>query len=128
MDDNIFKYTNPHPKNKKNLGDCTIRALSIATGKDWLTIYDELVELGRELLAPPIDNLVINKYMDEIGTRIPAIVNGKRLTAKDLCKLKGNHTYVISTAHHLACVKNKKLRDTWDSSFKSGYIIWKISK
>jgi hypothetical protein len=38
-----FKYTNPHPKGIRTVGDCVIRAISIATGKDWLTVYDELV-------------------------------------------------------------------------------------
>lgn len=127
MDTSTFKYTNPHPKKKKNLGDCSIRALSIATGKDWLTIYDELAAIGREILAPQGSMEAINIYMERIGTKIPVKVDGKRLTAKDLCALRGSHTYVIRTAGHVACVKNKKLRDTWDSSTKSGYIVWKVS-
>ena len=123
-----FQYTNPHPKKAKGLGDCTIRALSIATGKDWLEIYDELTALGREMLAPQNDMKVIHAYAENIGTKIPVKVDGKRLTAHDICQMRGSHTYIIRTAGHVACVKNKKLRDTWDSSHRSGYIVWKINK
>ena len=122
-----YQYTNPHPKKSKKMGDCTIRAISIATGKSWLEVYDELASIGRELLAPQNDMTVINYYMERIGTKIPVKVDGKRLTAYDLCQLRGSKTYIIRTAGHLACVKNKKLRDTWDSSHKSGYIVWQIN-
>jgi len=119
-----FKYTNPHPKGIRTVGDCVIRAISIATGKDWLTVYDELVVLGRELLAPPTDMKVVTAYLDPIATRKDVKVDGKRLTARDVTKLRG--TFVIRTAGHVATVKNGKLRDTWDSGAKSAYIIWKL--
>lgn len=118
-----FTYTNPHPKGIRTLGDCVIRSLSIATGKDWLTVYDELTALGRELLAPPTDMVVVKAYLDPIATRIDVKVDGRRLTARELTK-KGRRTYVVRSAHHLATVKAGKLRDTWDSGDKSAYIVW----
>ena len=127
-----YEYTNPHPESKKNLGDCVYRALSIATGKDWLTIYDELSALGREMLAPPNDTTVYSAYLDKIAERVPAIVKKKRVTANNLARLQQqsidehDSVHVIRTAHHLATVRDGKLRDTWDSSDKAGYIIWKI--
>jgi len=121
-----YQYTNPHPKGIKTREDCVIRAISIATGKDWLTVYDELAELGKELLAPQNDKVTSGAYLDKIGKRINVIVDGKRLTGKDLTARSG--TYVMSQAHHLVAIKNGKVRDTWDSSNRSGYIVWKITK
>lgn len=120
-----FTYTNPHPKGIRTLGDCVIRAISIATGKSWLDVYDELTALGRELLAPPTDMKVVTAYLDPIAERINVMTDGRRLTALDLTK-KGRKTYVVRTANHLATVRAGKLRDTWDSSHKSAYIIWRV--
>lgn len=121
-----FTFTNPHPKGIKTLGDCVYRAVSLATGKTWLEAYDELGALGRELLAPPNDKLTYATYLDRRADRIEVMKGGKRLTAKDLAKLNDEHTYVVRTANHLATVKGGKLLDTWDSSEKSAYIVWRM--
>jgi hypothetical protein len=122
-----YAFTNPHPKGLTSLGDCVFRAISIATGKDWLTIYDELTALGRELIAPPNDNATYTVYLDKIADRIPA----KRKTAEGLKRhtpatLPKTGTYVVRQAGHLVTVKNGKARDTWNSSNKSAYIVWKV--
>lgn len=120
-----FTYTNPHPKGIKTLGDCVIRAIAIATGKSWLKVYDELTELGRELLAPPTDMKTVTAYLDPIAKRIDVKKNGRRLTGRDLTQRK-TKTYIVRTAGHLATVKGGKVRDTWDSGAKSAYIIWEL--
>lgn len=122
-----YEYTNPHPNEIKSLGDCVFRAISIATGKSWLEIYDELCTLGRENLAPPNDGETYKPYLDKIGSRVEVIVNRKRLTGADLAKRKDGNIYVIRTANHLSTIKDSKVRDTWDSGQKSGYIIWQIN-
>lgn len=121
-----YQYTNPHPSELTSLGDCVFRAISVATGKTWLEVYDELCVLGRELLAPPNDGETYKTYLDRLGERVEVMVNRKRLTGKDLAKRKDGATYVIRTAGHLATIKEGKVRDTWDSGDKSGYIIWKL--
>ena len=40
-----YAFTNPHPNGIISHDDCAYRAISIATGKDWLTVYDELTAL-----------------------------------------------------------------------------------
>jgi hypothetical protein len=122
-----YTYTNPHPKGIKTLGDCVFRAISIATGKDWLTVYDELTTLGREVLAPPNDKATYNVYLDRIADRVEVkykTAGGtKRHTPRTLPK---NGTYVMSQANHLATIKNGKVRDLFDSSSRSAYVIWKV--
>lgn len=100
--------------------------VSITTGKSWLDVYDELTALGRDLLAPPNDKVTYQIYLDRFADRIDVIKGGKRLTGKDLAKRKDGKTYVVRTAHHLATVQDGKVRDTWDSSDKSAYIIWQL--
>lgn len=123
-----FIYTNPHPNGDKNLSDCVYRAIAIATGKTWLQVYDELTLLGRELLAPANDDKTWSAYLTKIGEKIEAKYekSGRRFrhTPKTLPK-KG--TYVMSQAHHLVTIVDGKTRDTWDSSNRSAYTVWKIS-
>lgn len=123
-----YAFTNPHPKGIKSHDDCVYRAISIATGKDWLTVYDELTALGRELLAPPNGKLTFATYLDRIADRIEVISMGKRATGKTIAKLDPSKIYVVRMANHLACVKDGKVRDTWNSTDKAAYIVWELRK
>lgn len=120
----LYAYTNPHPKGIKSHGDCVYRAISIATGKDWLTVYDELTALGRELLAPPNDKLTYATYLDRIADRLTIQTVGGRPTGKTVARMDDSKTYVVRMANHLACVKGGKIRDTWNCGDKSVYIAW----
>lgn len=119
-----FTYTNPHPKGIRTLGDCVFRAIALATGKTWLEVYDDLVALGREQLAPPTDKVTYATYLDRRADRIDVMKGGKRLTPSDLAKRKDGKTYVVRVAGHLATVQGGKVRDTWDCGAKSAYVIW----
>jgi hypothetical protein len=44
----MFEYYNPHPKGIKT-GDCVVRAISTATGKDYLECRRELNRLKKEI-------------------------------------------------------------------------------
>lgn len=121
-----FEYTNPHPKGVVTFSDCVYRAICIATGKDWLTVYDELTALGRELLCPPNDKLTYATYLDRIADRQIIKSVGKRPTGKTVARLDASKTYVIRQANHLSTVQGGKVRDTWDSSDKSAYIVWEL--
>lgn len=122
----LYEFTNPHPKGIRTHGDCVYRAISIATGKDWLTVYDELTALGRELLCPPNDKLTYATYLDRIADRREVISVGKRATGKSIARLDPTKTYVVRMANHLATVKGGKIRDTWNSGDKAAYIVWEL--
>lgn len=121
-----FAYTNPHPNGIKSHGDCVYRAIAIATGKDWLTVYDELYKLGRELLAPPNDKLTYATYLDRIADRQEIRSVGKRPTGNTVARLDPTKTYVVRMASHLATIKDGKIRDTWNCGHKSAYIVWEM--
>lgn len=122
----LYAFTNPHPKGIKSHGDCVFRAIAIATGKDWLEVYDELCALGRELLCPPNDKLTYATYLDRRADRLEIKTAGKRPTGKTIARLDPTKTYVVRMANHLACVKGGKIRDTWNCGDKSAYIVWEM--
>lgn len=125
----VYTYTNNNPLRYRS-GDCVVRAISLAFNKDWYEVYDDLYRLGREMADMPNVNRVYEAYIEKLGgKKISAyreLEGGrKRLTARDLVKQDG--TFIISTAKHLAAVKDKKLLDTWDSSDRSAYKVWRIA-
>lgn len=125
----LYAYTNPHPQGIKSRSDCVYRALSIVTGKDWLTIYDELTALGKELLSPPNDDFTYKHYLDKIGKRVkvPSVPTGKRPTGKHVARMDNSKTYVVRMAGHLTAVKGGKIRDTWNCGDKAAYITWELN-
>ena len=122
-----YKYYNNNPNNKK-VGDCVIRAISLALGVSWERVFEDLVSIARVQKSVPtwkdvyfeylkIYPTINVKYQDKNG-------NTKRLTPKLVCDMSG--IYIIKVANHLTVVKEGCLMDIWDCSDKAAYKIWRI--
>lgn len=121
-----FVKENVNPKNRKT-GDCVIRAIAKAEGKDWLEIFDSLTAIARAKYTVPNDKMAYEKYLEGYETvRVFHEVEGKkkRFTVAEICSFEG--TYIVSVASHLTTVADGVLYDTWDCSRKSAYKIWKV--
>ena len=64
----MFVYYNPNPE-KKNVGDCTIRALSKALGQSWEKTYIGVVLQGYQMGDMPSANHVWGAYLRKHGYR-----------------------------------------------------------
>lgn len=118
-----FEKVNLNPMGKK-FGDCSVRALAKATGKDWLTIYDELCQLGRSIYCLPNDTETIKIYLDKFPHDSCNAVKGKkRQVVNDFNK----GTYILMIANHWTCVKDGVCFDLWDCRKKCVYRYWKIA-
>jgi hypothetical protein len=114
----------------KNVGDCVCRAISIATGKPYREVYDELSALGwREkgrYWRDPADGLVIpgerasaleREYIESLGWRwtpTMAIGSGCRvhLRADELPLGR----LIVQVTHHLVAVIDGVIHDMHDCS------------
>lgn len=63
----MFKLVNKNPK-KRKAGDCAIRAICNAEDKNWLEVFDALVEIARRECFSPTDMNVINEYLKNYPT------------------------------------------------------------
>lgn len=125
-----FVYTNPNPKGKLG-ADCVIRAISIATGKDWETVVRELTELGIKNGMVLNDKQLFPKYLEQNGFRKvkePRDYFGRKMTVVEAIK-KGiirpeDIVCMNAGTAHLSCIVNKKVRDTWDCSGKILHTFW----
>ncbi len=123
----VFKYSNPHPKGLHTT-DCVVRAVALAFDKDYLEVRRELNQSKKELgFGSYKETKFIYEYLksyDRIVLKVPKGV--PRVKVDDFALNFKEGTYIVKLAKHIACIKDGKLLDTWDSSYRSVYTAWKI--
>ena len=125
-----YKYYQPNKKDLKDEnGDCVIRALTKALGKEWLEVFDELHPISRELQIPYNNRPCYEKYLEQKGLKYTGISNKKgtkRPTVDEFAKTHKTGTYILRVAHHLVTVVDGIYYDTCDSGSKSMYGYWEV--
>jgi hypothetical protein len=100
-----------------NVGDCAIRAVCNATGKDYKEVYNEFKKLNNgQSCRNGTPKNVDKKYLKNIGW-IWHPINRKNGESCHLCSEdlpKG--ILVVQVSQHLTCVKDGVLYDTYDCS------------
>lgn len=61
-----WKYYNPNPRSNL-VGDCVVRALSLALNQDWDDTYLGVTEKGYELKDMPSSNAIWSSYLKAQG-------------------------------------------------------------
>jgi hypothetical protein len=112
----MWQFHNPNPKGK-SVGDCTIRAIGIATDKGWMETYLDLCLFGLLMADMPSANAVTTSYLKSKGFRRRTIPDDcpDCYTIEDFCKDHPKGTFVIGTGSHLTTVIDGCLWDSWDS-------------
>ena len=112
----MFVFCNPNPE-KNLVGDCVIRAVSIALNQDWQTTYLGVTVKGFECYDMPSSNNVWGAYLEEKGFERLSIPNTcpNCYTIKDFCKDNPTGIYIIGTGSHAVAIIDGDYYDTWDS-------------
>ena len=114
-----YVHINPNPKNK-NVGDCTVRAISLATDQDWGQVYLDLCIQGYMMSDMPSSNDVWEKYLADRGWQYHRLPDSCPFcyTIEQFCNDHKEGTYVVATGTHVVCVNDGKYLDSWDSGDK----------
>ncbi len=121
----MYKRYNPNPRSKK-VGDCTIRALSIALNQDWDTTFIELCLEGLLLCDMPSANAVWDAYLRRKGFKrniIPVEYEGC-YTVADFCRDHPKGLYLLAIDGHIVSVIDGDHYDSWDSSDEIPLFYW----
>lgn len=116
-----YRYYNPSPA-KRNVGDCTVRAMCRALGQDWEKAYIGLCLEGFILQDMPSSNAVWGRYLREHGYWRELAPDD--MTVAEFADLHPKGTYILALSGHVVCVVDNVLYDTWDSGNEIVLYFW----
>lgn len=118
---------NPNP-GYKHVGDCVIRAISIATDRPWLAVYDDVCATGRKEYNMPSADAVWGKYLYDLGFEpflLPAACPSC-VTVRAFCRMYPKGTYIIGTGSNAVAVIDGDYYDSWDSGNEQPSFFWRV--
>lgn len=111
-----FIPDNPNP-HEKSVGDCTVRALSIALDETWDNIYTALCLRGFLMCDMPSANHVWGAFLREHGFYLRMLPD-QCPDCYTVAEFSADHphgVYILALSGHVVCVKDGHWHDTWDS-------------
>jgi hypothetical protein len=121
----MWKYFNPNPAGR-NVGDCSVRAVSAALGVSWEDAYSMIAANGFQMGDMPSSDSVWGSVLRQNGFYRYAIPNKcpDCYTAKDFAADHPKGVYVLGFGGHVATVIDGVLYDSWDSSNEIPIYFW----
>lgn len=119
-----FIEYNANPAGRR-VGDCTVRAISKALGKDWDDVYTGLFVEGYSKSDMPSANSVWGAYLRDHGfTRRIIPDDLMDYTVRDFCADHPTGTYILAIDGHVVCVIDGDYYDAWDSGNEIPHYYW----
>ncbi len=121
----MWKQFNNNPTGR-NVGDCAVRAVSVALGVDWEEAYDLIAEAGYNMGDMPSSDSVWGAVLRQHGFYRKAVPNTcpDCYTAEDFANDHPRGVYVLGFGGHVATVVDGDIYDSWDSSSKVPVYFW----
>ena len=118
-----FTYFNKNPLGLKEQ-DCVIRAISLATGKDYLSVINLLENTQANFHCEALCVCCYSYLLDEYFgfSKVPC----SSMTAKEFKRKHPYGIFLIRMDGHLSCLINGKIYDIWDCSDEILTDVWKI--
>ena len=120
----MYMFYNANPLGR-HVNDCTIRAISRATGRSWDETYRRLSEFARELAVMPDSVFYIDAYLAEHFDKVFACKQNNKMTVGEFVKQHPDGTYLITMSGHITCAIDGLIYDTFDPSDR---FIWGVYK
>ena len=116
---------NNNPTGRK-VGDCAVRAVSVALGVDWETAYTKIAAAGFAMGDMPSSNSVWGAVLRQNGFYRQAIENTcpDCYTAEDFAKDHPEGVYVLGFGNHVATIRDGTIYDSWDSRYEVPQYYW----
>ena len=111
----------------RNVGDCSVRAVSVALGVDWETAFALITQNAFQMADMPSSNAVIGSVLRQHGFRRSIIPNScpDCYTVEQFAEDHPRGVYVLGTGSHVVTVKDGEIWDSWDSSKEIPIYFWR---
>ena len=119
-----IKY-NPNPTGRF-VGDCAVRAVSVALDIDWEEAYNLIADAGYAMGDMPSSDSVWGAVLRQHGFYRAAIPNScpDCYTAEDFAADHPRGVFVLGFGGHVAAVRDGAIMDSWDSSQEVPVYYW----
>ena len=110
----------------RNVGDCSVRAVSVALGISWEDAYAEIAKAGFLMADMPSSNSVWGAVLRQHGFYRHAIPNTcpDCYTMEQFAEDHPEGIYVVGTGNHVATIRDGWIMDAWDSSMETPVFYW----
>jgi hypothetical protein len=122
----MYVEYNLNPKQKKT-GDCSIRAVGLASKIGWDKAYEGLSASGFKLKTAMNDVEAINDFLLSIGFRegkVKVPKGSKRPTVAQFAEQHPDWYAVLRVANHITCCGRGNYVDIWDCGDSCVYKYW----
>ena len=116
----MFIYYNANPYGRL-INDCTVRAISLATGNSWNDTYEELSNFARTQGRMFDDVMYIDGYLDKMFKKIYSRRRGSNLTVEEFIKKHPKGIFLITMRGHITCCIDGIIYDTF---YPGDRIVW----
>lgn len=99
----MWTHYNPNPAGR-NVGDCTVRALSKALDQDWYTTYLGLCVEGGLMGDMPSANATWGAYLRRHGYRRELVPED--VTVAVFADSHPHGTYILALSGHVVCIRD----------------------
>lgn len=122
---NTWIEFNNNPTGRR-VGDCAVRAISVALDISWEMAYDLLTDAGYKMGDMPSSNSVWGAVLRQHGFYRSTISNECPMcyTAEDFAIENPTGIFVLVFGGHVATVKDGRIYDAWDSSQEIPQYVW----
>ena len=120
-----WKLFNENPTGM-NVGDCAVRAVSVALGVDWETAFALVANMAFQMGDMPSSNAVWGAVLRQNGFSRFIVPNNcpDCFTAEQFAEERPKGIYVLGFGNHVATVKDGLIYDSWDSSKEIPQYFW----
>ena len=121
----MWQYYNNNPTGR-SVGDCAIRAVSVALGISWEEAYSLIAAMGYAMGDMPSSDAVWGAVLRQNGFYRQSIPDTCPMcyTASDFASEHPRGVYVLGFGGHTASIRDGILMDSWDSSMCIPQFYW----